>query len=58
MDQSSTKVRTQIIPYIFYRDVAEALDWLSRAFGFKEIMRVGTPSGGMHGEMDSTATGS
>jgi PhnB protein len=52
MDQSSTKVRTQIIPYIFYRDVAEALDWLSRAFGFKEIMRVGTPSGGMHGEMD------
>jgi PhnB protein len=52
MDQSPTKVRTEIIPYIFYRDVAAALDWLSRAFDFKEIMRVGTPSGGMHGEMD------
>ena len=52
MDQASTKARTQIIPYIFYRDVAAALDWLARAFGFKEVMRVGTPSGGMHGEME------
>jgi PhnB protein len=51
MDQSA-KVRTQVIPYIFYRDVAAALDWLSRAFGFKEIMRDGTPSGGLHGEME------
>jgi PhnB protein len=51
MDQA-TKVRTQIIPYIFYRDVASALDWLSKAFGFTEVMRVGTPSGGMHGEME------
>ncbi len=52
MDQSQTKVRTEIIPYIFYRDVPAALDWLARAFGFKEIMRVGTPSGGVHGEME------
>jgi PhnB protein len=51
MDQQATKVRTQIIPYLFYRDVAAALDWLTKAFGFTEIMRVGTPSGGMHGEM-------
>ena len=43
--------RTEIIPYIFYRDVPTALDWLARAFGFKEEMRTGTPSGGMHGEM-------
>ena len=40
----------QIIPYIFYRDIGAALDFLCRAFGFKEEMRVGTPSGGMHGE--------
>lgn len=46
------KIPTQIIPYIFYRDVPAALDWLNRAFGFKEVMRVGTPSGGMHGEME------
>jgi PhnB protein len=43
--------KTQIIPYIFYRDVPAALDWLARAFGFTEEMRTGTPSGGMHGEM-------
>ena len=42
--------RTEIIPYIFYRDVPSALEWLARAFGFKEDMRTGTPSGGMHGE--------
>ena len=42
---------TQIIPYIFYRDIPAALDWLTKAFGFKEEMRTGTPSGGMHGEM-------
>jgi uncharacterized glyoxalase superfamily protein PhnB len=40
----------QIIPYLFYRDVGAALDFLTRAFGFKEEMRTGTPSGGMHGE--------
>ena len=50
MDQPQTEVRTQIIPYLFYRDGPAALDWLARAFGFTEIMRVGTPSGGMHGE--------
>ena len=44
--------RTQIIPHIFYRDVAAALDWLARAFGFTETMRVGTPRGGVHGEME------
>jgi uncharacterized glyoxalase superfamily protein PhnB len=40
----------QIIPYLFYREVPAALDFLCRGFGFKEEMRTGTPSGGMHGE--------
>ena len=40
----------QIIPYLFYRDVPAALEFLTRAFGFKEEMRTGTPSGGTHGE--------
>jgi uncharacterized glyoxalase superfamily protein PhnB len=44
-------VPTEIIPYIFYRDVPAALDWLARAFGFVEEMRTGTPSGGMHAQM-------
>ena len=47
---SITPKPPQIIPYLIYRDVGAALDFLSRAFGFKEEMRVGTPSGGMHGE--------
>ena len=37
--------QTQIIPYIFYRDVPAALDWLAKTFGFKEEMRTGTPKG-------------
>jgi PhnB protein len=40
---------TEIIPYLFYRDVPAALDWLADAFGFQEIMRHPTP-GGMHAE--------
>jgi PhnB protein len=47
---SITPKPPQIIPYLFYRDIGAALDFLTRAFGFKEEMRVGTPSGGMHGE--------
>ena len=43
-------VETQIIPYLFYRSVPDALDWLTRAFGFTEVMRVATPNG-YHGEM-------
>ena len=43
--------RTEIIPYIFYSDLPAALDWLARAFGFTEVMRTGTSSGGMHGQM-------
>ena len=41
---------TEIIPYIFYRDVPAALDWLARAFGFTEELRHPTPSG-MHAQM-------
>ena len=51
MSPRKSTVRTQIIPYIFYRDVPAALDWLARAFGFVEVMRQATPRGGMHGEM-------
>ncbi len=42
--------RPEIIPYLFYRDVPAALDWLSRAFGFREDLRVPTASG-IHAEM-------
>jgi PhnB protein len=42
---------TEIIPYLFYRDVPAALEWLARAFGFAEELRHATPSGGMHAQM-------
>ena len=51
MDAPKPAVRTEIIPYIFYRDVPAALEWLARAFGFAETLRTATPGGGMHGEM-------
>jgi PhnB protein len=51
MAASRPDTPTEIIPYIFYRDIPAALDWLARAFGFVEVMRTGTPRGGMHGEM-------
>lgn len=42
----------RITPYLLYRDVAAALDWLTKAFGFREHFRVpgldGAPS---HAEM-------
>jgi uncharacterized glyoxalase superfamily protein PhnB len=42
---------TEIIPYLYYRDVPAALDWLARVFGFREESRHSTPSGGMHASM-------
>jgi PhnB protein len=47
---STTPKPPRIIPYLFYRDVAAALEFLTRAFGFKEEMRHETPSGGVHTE--------
>jgi PhnB protein len=47
---STTPRPPQIIPYLFYRDVPAALDFLTRAFAFEEEMRTGTSSGGVHGE--------
>jgi len=51
MAKPEPMVSTEIITYIFYRDVPAALDWLARAFGFAETMRTATPNGGTHGEM-------
>jgi uncharacterized glyoxalase superfamily protein PhnB len=50
MGPSKPGIRTEIIPYIFYRDVPAALAWLARTFGFTEEMRHATPSG-MHAQM-------
>jgi hypothetical protein len=36
-----SEVTTQIVSYIFYRDVPAALVWPANAFGFVEAMRTG-----------------
>ena len=40
-----------IVPYLFYDDVAAAVEFLVRAFGFSEQMRTATPSGGVHAQV-------
>ena len=46
-----------VFPMIAYEDGPAALDWLARAFGFREGMRMLHPDGRLaHGEMD-TGTG-
>ena len=50
MGEAKTVAKTEVIPYLFYRDVPAALDWLARAFGFTEVLRHATPHG-MHAEM-------
>jgi PhnB protein len=43
----------RITPYLLYRDVSSALDFLSRAFGFRERMRMPMPDGSIgHAEME------
>ena len=43
----------RISPYLYYQDVAAALEWLARSFGFSERMRMPGPDGVvMHAEME------
>jgi PhnB protein len=43
----------RISPYLYYEDVAGALDWLAKTFGFRERVRMPGPEGGiMHAEME------
>lgn len=43
----------RISPYVFYEDVAGALEWLTKAFGFRERLRIPGPNGDVyHAEME------
>jgi PhnB protein len=43
----------RVTPYLYYQDVGKALDWLARAYGFKERMRMPGPDGAIvHAEME------
>jgi uncharacterized glyoxalase superfamily protein PhnB len=42
-----------VIPMISYEDGMAALDWLTKAFGFRERARIADPAGRLtHGELD------
>jgi uncharacterized glyoxalase superfamily protein PhnB len=38
-----------VLPHLYYQNVAEALDWLGRTFGFVENFRYGEPGGPVEG---------
>jgi uncharacterized glyoxalase superfamily protein PhnB len=38
-----------VLPHVFYENVAEALAWLTEAFGFTEHYRYGEPGGPVQG---------
>jgi len=43
----------RVTPYLYYEDVDAALDWLARAFGFRERVRMPGPDGkAAHAEME------
>jgi len=43
-----------VIPMIAYEDGPKAMDWLARAFGFRERVRMTAPDGRLsHGEMEA-----
>ncbi len=53
MTQSPPAGYPRIIPYLLYKDGAQAIDFLIRAFGFEERMRMAAPNGMlMHAELE------
>jgi len=53
MPTNPPKNMTRVTPYLYYEDVANALDWLVKAFGFRERMRMPGPGGNiMHAEVE------
>ena len=52
MPANPPKDMTRVTPYLLYEDVAAALEWLAKAFGFRERMRLPGPDGKIaHAEM-------
>ena len=52
MPQNPPANMPRIAPNVFYEDLAPALDWLSKSFGFETRMSMPGPDGGIvHAEM-------
>jgi uncharacterized glyoxalase superfamily protein PhnB len=43
MPKNPPEEMPRITPYLLYEDVGAAMDWLARAFGFRERMRLSVP---------------
>jgi uncharacterized glyoxalase superfamily protein PhnB len=47
----------RVTPYLLYEDGAAAIEFLARAFGFREEMRTTGSAGGMHAELEAPGGG-
>ena len=46
-------MRQTVTPYLLYEDAGAAIEWLARAFGFRETERIDGPDGAVaHAELD------
>jgi len=53
MPQNPPADTPRVTPYLLYEDVGSAIEFLGRAFGFRERMRIPGPDGQvMHAEME------
>jgi uncharacterized glyoxalase superfamily protein PhnB len=53
MPENNNNVSQRIVPMIAYEDGAAAIDWLVRAFGFREITRTSGDDGQIsHAELE------
>lgn len=47
----------RVTPYLLYEDGAAAIEFLTKAFGFREEMRTTGSAGGMHAELEVSPHG-
>jgi uncharacterized glyoxalase superfamily protein PhnB len=47
----------RVTPYLLYEDGAAAIDFLTKAFGFREERRTTGNAGGMHAELEVAPDG-
>jgi len=53
MTESTGSRYPALCPYLYYEDTPAAMDWLGRAFGFRERLRMTDADGSvMHAEME------
>ncbi len=50
-------MRQTVTPYLLYEDIDTAVDFLTRAFGFREVDRITGQAGGTHVEMEVARDG-